>query len=106
MGAILYASLHTRDLGPDLHNEIAKSDTKLVFVNRLVRYLGALAGGLKVGHLRVEMETGGTGTRASQTVTLTQGNISNGDTLVIGGVTLTVAAAPANESEWLKSAVD
>lgn len=43
---------------------------------------------------------------ASKTVTCSASAAANGDTLVIGGTTLTVAASPANESEFVKGSTD
>jgi hypothetical protein len=43
---------------------------------------------------------------ARKTVTCSASAAANGDTLVIGGTTLTVAASPANESEFVKGSTD
>lgn len=81
-------------------------------VNRTPKRLGlaavgrefsrATAGGLRRADVRGFIS----GVTASKTVTCSASAAANGDTLVIGGTTLTVAAAPANESEFIKGSTD
>jgi len=73
-------------------------------LQQLGEFFAAAAGGQKLCSVRVAHETGADKVLASQTITLTQANIANDDTVTIGGVVFTVKASPATESEWTKGA--
>lgn len=106
MTSQLTITAHLKESGPEVEALLFDntSTDKISFLQRVLKYLGALAGGLKIGHVRVNLEAGASSDRASQTIVCDNGSISNGDTLTIGGVVLTVAASPANESEWTEGA--
>lgn len=64
--------------------------------------LMVLSGQSQAGVGNTDLEFQGSGTRASRTVTV--GTVVNGNTLVVNGVTLTAATAPAGASQWAISA--
>lgn len=62
----------------------------------LANYLHSIASGMRPGKVLWHMDQGN-GTAASQTVTCSQSSASDGDTLTICGVTLTVASSPSSD---------
>jgi hypothetical protein len=71
-----------------------------------LRQIMNLIKGAMLGNRRSFVRTCLASAVASKTVTCSASGAADGDTLVIGGTTLTVAAAPANESEFIKGATD
>lgn len=62
-------------------------------------FFDGMAGGVRLAHLRVAVETGGTSVRASATCTMVHATLGAADTITIGGRVLTWQVAAGNENE-------
>jgi hypothetical protein len=77
------------------------------FVNEFIDMLAGFAAGTRLGRITSRMEDGTNATASSATITCDQSEGTVGDTLTIGGQTLTVvAAAPTEGTEFLLGASD
>lgn len=73
-------------------------------LNRIIGFFASMLAGWKNAKMILAIENATAGIFAFGTATITHANLTNGDTLVIAGVTLTKAAAPANENEFASGA--
>jgi hypothetical protein len=90
---------------PEKHyvQRFSRSENRRSVVTNIMTQLRGLLGGVRRGQVRVAIHSA----FASQTVNCDQSDTVDGtDTLTIGTITLSVEAAPANESEFLKGASD
>lgn len=71
-------------------------DNPRMGIVELANYLNTIASGMRAGKVLMHLDQGD-GTAASQTVTCSQSGSSDGDTLTLCGVTLTVASSPSSD---------
>ena len=67
----------------------------------LSQYFAGAAGGYRDCKFAVAVETSTSSTtQAANTITITHANVSDGDTITIGGRVITAKTAGANQNEW------
>lgn len=77
---------------------VARYDNPKAGARMLVDLFSALASGQLEGMVMVHMDTAG-GTQASSTLTCTQANATDGDTVTVAGVVFTRQASPSSAAE-------
>ncbi len=103
MGGKLTVTFDSPETAAQLVQRFSRTSSKRTTLRELGNYINGLQGGVRRAHVRVQCFEA----FASQTVGCDMSDAVEGtDTLTIGTVTLSVEAAPANESEFLLGADD